>query len=118
MIKEPVTTQLIEFLNSVAAIDPLFMIGLVNARVVCNEQIAKHPTIQAGTGLEFQAAKNNYIRKSAEGFQPQQYVCGLLGLLNGFCGMYDEGEFKGWGPITAVLDDSASTICFRHTEVK
>lgn len=35
---------------------------------------------------------------------------GLLGLLNGYFGIYDEGPHKGWGPIMAVYDHDSKTL--------
>jgi len=91
---------LIEFLNEALKIDPEAIISLVEKRVRCNEKMADHPSIQVGSGK---------IKGSTK--------VGLLGLLNGFCGTIEKGRRKGWGPITAVVDDDTLQITgFELTE--
>jgi hypothetical protein len=46
-----------------------------------------------------------------------KYRCGLLGLLNGYCGIFDDGPHKGCDPIAALVYDEAGVlVCFRRTD--
>lgn len=90
------TDELISFLNSLVEIDRYAIAELLCTRVVCNEVMAGHPTVQVAAGSE----KSNvtYIA-------PGQYRVGILGILNGYCGTIDDdGPRRGWGPIAAVYD--------------
>ena len=82
--------DVVRLLNEAAAIDPKAILALVNARVPCNEALLNHPTIQAGRGPEG---------------KPE---VGLLGILNGLFGTYDDG----WGCIAAELSDEGAPIRF------
>ena len=92
------TDAMITFLNEFLAIDAQAVTDLINSRVQCSEALADHPTVQVG----------------GETGRPETFRVGLLGLLNGYCGAYDEGENKGYGPITAEFDDGIVTV-FRRT---
>ena len=107
MIK-PETDTIIDFLNEIARLDPAFMRALVNTRVPCNEAILDHPTIQAGYAKDWPSEITNSL-------DPSQGVAGFLGVINGYCGAYDNGPKKGWGPVTAMIDDDGA-ISFCLTE--
>lgn len=82
MIKTVLTLEeVIAFLNSVVVLDPDAMRALIEARVPCNSDIAKHPSIQ--------------VSKTDDG-----YSFGLLGLLNGLFG----SDKKGWGTVAATFE--------------
>lgn len=87
------TTDLIQFLNDLVAIDAKAVTDLVNSRVQCSEALADHPSVQVG----------------GEAGKPETFRVGMLGLLNGYCGTIDQGEKAGWGPITAEFDGDTIT---------
>lgn len=89
------TEDLIEFLNELNRVDPDAVASLMRARVPCNEALATHPTVQVGRG----AAR-----------EPQCYEVGILGVLNGYCGVYGSGVRAGWGPITAIVDEDTGFV--------
>jgi hypothetical protein len=65
------------------------MDALLRARVTCNEDLAKHPTVQVGHTEEV----------------PGKPRVGILGILNGWCGTIDDpGPAHGYGPIAAVFE--------------
>lgn len=73
----------VNLLNEAARLDPVAMRILVSTRVACNDSLLDHPTIQAGRD----ALKNGEV--------------GLLGILNGIFGTFDDG----YGCIEAIVDD-------------
>ena len=90
MIKENISLdETIEFLNILLLIDQEAIQNLVNARVICNNRLARHPTVQVyGDG--------------------ENLVVGLLGILNGLFGTDD----KHHGAIGAVLNDNGNIKMF------
>jgi hypothetical protein len=98
-IREQETGALIEFLNGLLEVDRRAITRLVATRVLCGSALGEHPTVQVGVlkgvGLEV----------------------GMLGVLNGFCGVFDEGPKKGWGPIMAIYDGD-QIARFRRTDEK
>lgn len=78
---------MIEFLNEIVKTDGEALSKLMEHRVKCNTALADHPSVQV------------------MGRKDLPPVVGLLGLINGFFGTYDDGPKKGWGPIAAVVDD-------------
>ena len=76
----------IDLLNTVLELDCPAMAALIANRVPCNEALAAHPTVQVGK-------------------QHGGYWVTALGLLAGLFGIIDEGEYQGFGPITAVFED-------------
>jgi hypothetical protein len=90
----PWTEPLIAFLNEVARIDPQALRALIEQRVPCGDALADHPSVQVDASTS------------------PAHV-GLLGILNGFCGVIEAGEREGWGPITAEIGPDALT--FRRT---
>jgi dCTP deaminase len=86
------TDDLIAFLNSIVSIDPYAIAEMMSVLVPCNEMLARHPSIQVlSEGVIFIA--------------PGTWRVGLLGLLNGFCGVIDSGINKGSCPITAFYEE-------------
>lgn len=95
----PTADALIEYLNSLLSIDPFAIDGLIEARVSCNPYMVEHPTVQTAEGADGET------------------IVGILGVLNGFCGVITDGPAKGRGPITAVYDDDRCGIVrFVRTE--
>jgi hypothetical protein len=81
----PEADDVIAFLNDLATLDPDFMAALVRGHFPCNVQLAQHPSVQCA-------------------FQGDGFTAGFLGVLNGFLGTIEHGQFQGWGPIIAVFD--------------
>lgn len=90
------TDDLISFLNSLVALDPGFVRALLDQRVPCNGAITHHPTVQVGT---------------VDGI----HVAGILGVLNGYLGTFDDGPRAGWGPIMAVFGPDGCLSRFERT---
>jgi hypothetical protein len=81
VMKESISIdETIDLLNSALNLDRKALSDLIAGRVVCNEVLADHETIQVGNF-------NGELR------------VGLLGILNGLFGI----DAVGWGPISAVL---------------
>jgi hypothetical protein len=95
--------EMIEFLDTLAKMDPVGMGKLIAARVPCNQTLAEHPTVQVGAGREF--------GKPEEG-----WMVGVLGILNGFYGRFEGGDWDGAGPIAATLDVYGRCVGFRRTD--
>lgn len=92
MIRPSVTVdQAIALLNEALKADPLAITVLIAGRVECNAQLADHPTIQCGA-------------------EARAFTVGPLGILNGLFGV----DARGYGPISAVVDDGA-VIRFERT---
>ena len=90
MIRESVTPQdLCDFMNELIKLDPEAIYNLIRARVPVNDGIANHPTAQVC------AIKD----------QPERYDLGLLGVLNGLFGSFDDQPYKGWGCIVYTHPD-------------
>lgn len=87
MIRQSLTPQeLCEFMNELIKLDPEGINRLVRARVQINNDLAEHPTVQVGT-----------IRDTNQ--EVVGYDLGLMGILNGLFGTYDDGRRAGWGCI-------------------
>ncbi len=79
--------EIIDFLNGLVEIDRDAVRALFASRVPCNQKLADDPTVQVRAyGLED---------------KPHDFEVGILGLLNGFVGIDDEGH----GLIQMVVDD-------------
>lgn len=100
------TDSIIEFLNEVLRLDPHFVSGMLKARIPCNDKIATHPSIQAWGAGEYKT----FVIPEDEA------RCSFLGLLNGYCGVFDDGPYQGWGPIAAVVEDDGTISGFRRTD--
>lgn len=98
-MKESITIQdAIDLLNDALKDDPKAIQQLVEARVECNHQLADHKTIQVA---------NYHLEKD-------KFQVGLLGIINGMFGI-DE---KGYGPVTAFIEDDGTIIRFERTKHK
>lgn len=91
MIREDVS-EVVEFLNSLLKYDWEAVQELVQTRVKCNKRLADHPTVQVGLNQDDSGVSEYYV--------------GLLGILNGYFGVYDDGPKEGWGAIAAVFDEN------------
>ena len=84
MIRDNISPdEIIEFLNSLIAIDPQAMHALVETRVPCNTAMQDHPTVQVSDA-----------------------TVGLLGVLNGMMGVDD----RDYGTIAAQFDDATGEL--------
>jgi hypothetical protein len=63
--------EIIALLNEINELDPSVLPALIEHRVPCNQKLADHPTVQVG--------------KTSDG-----YEVGLLGILNGLCGVKED----------------------------
>lgn len=106
------TDDLIHFLNSLAQIDPVAMGRLCATRVPCGRALAEHPTIQASAGGE---SGYTAVHVGDSDVPAGEFRVGMLGILNGYLGVYDYGKRRGWGPITAVVGDDGSIREFYRT---
>jgi hypothetical protein len=89
-INKQLADRCIELMNDALSMDRVAISALCSNRVKCNPQLAGHPTIQCGPDS-----------------------VGLIGILNGLCGVFDHGPRTGWGPITAVMASEESTEILR-----
>lgn len=74
--------RIIEYLNSLLEVDRSAIAALVANHVPCNQALADHPTVQVGA-------------------QGGGHHVGLLGILNGLCGI----RLDGFGYIGACFDE-------------
>lgn len=81
---------MVEFLNSLLEFDNAALCELIEVRVTCNQKMCDHPSVQV---------------QNVENGAPYATV-GLLGILNGFFGTYDESPCKGYGPIAVSMSDN------------
>lgn len=72
--------ELVAYLNQLLELDRPAIAALVANRVPCNEDLGLHPTVQVG-------------------YQHGSYHVGLLGVLNGYLGVHDNGR----GALAAVF---------------
>lgn len=89
--------RVVDFLNEVHAIDASVLPLMISRRVACNDALGDHPTCQV-----------NVTRHGCE--------IGLLGLLNGLVGVYEDGPKKDWGCIAAEYNDEHQLTGFRLLE--
>jgi hypothetical protein len=107
MVKELITIDdTIYFLNELISIDPNAIKNLINARVLCNQQMADHPTVQVGR-ISDKTHKYN---------EKEPFRVGFIGILNGLFGTIPEGTHKGWGVITFICDEEGNLSKFVRTE--
>jgi hypothetical protein len=96
MIREQISLQeVIGFLNQLVLIDHDAIRLLIETRVMCNQALADHPTVQV------------QAREEMDGIPGE---VGVLGVLNGMFGVDDEG----WGPIAACFE----VVCPTHGKVE
>jgi hypothetical protein len=77
--------RVVAFLNELLEYDRPAIAALIANRVPCNGRLADHPTVQVAA-------------------QHGGYHVGLLGILNGLCGVREDN----WGLITAIFEDADS----------
>jgi hypothetical protein len=86
---------MIQFLNSLLLLDQKAISELVEKRVRVNENFSHHETVQVlETGTE----------------DSPSYSVGILGILNGLCGIDDDG----WGFVVAECDTQGKINKFIH----
>jgi len=96
MVKQSITIDdAINFLNELIALDEDAMTELVNQRVICNEGVAFHPTVQVGIN------------------ENREYIVGIVGILNGLFGI----NTNKYGYITFVFGDNGKLSHVRKTYV-
>ncbi|HEV8702573.1 MAG TPA: hypothetical protein VGV60_14970 [Candidatus Polarisedimenticolia bacterium] len=86
--------DVVDLLNDASTKDAKAVRALIAARVECNAALGEHPTIQTG-----KIGGRRLSRSTGVG----GYEVGLLGILNGIFGTFD----NGWGCITAICDEHA-----------
>lgn len=93
MIKSSITPQdVVDLLNDMLAKDRLAVEALMGFHIACNKDLADHPTVQtAGSVIGVTSV-------------------GMLGLLNGLFGVFDEGKKVGHGIIVMTTDEPVSKI--------
>lgn len=91
--------QIVELMNEALKLDPRAVSQLLEHRVDCTEALAEHATIQT--------VKEHVSNTSGAAVLVSQYKVGLLGILNGICGVGDDVR----GFIEAVYyDHDASKV--------
>lgn len=103
MINEEVTGRILALMRELADLDLQAVRLMIETRVPCNYALATHPTVQVR-----RVPADNPLA------QVCTYEVGLLGILNGLCGAYDDGPKAGWGPIAAVVEEDGS-VRFERT---
>jgi hypothetical protein len=96
MAIRPDTDELIAYLNNLLQVDPSLIHQLVITRFACNTKMTEHPTVQV---------------YPMEG----EWAVGLLGILNGYCGVYDDGPRQGYGPISVLMSTEGGVVGFTRT---
>jgi hypothetical protein len=95
MVNNPLSIEsAVELLNGMLEADRDAITVLITKRVLCNENLANHPTVQV----------HDYDNGTPS--------VGLLGILNGIFGIYDEGKCKGSGPIAVVVEEDGTVLRF------
>jgi len=90
--------EMIAFLDSLAKLDPVAMGALIEHRVSCNPQLSEHPTVQVST-------------------DGGKVTVGLLGIINGYIGtIEEEGRYKGWGIVAAIIERDGRCTGFQRTD--
>jgi len=111
------TDSIIAFMNELLELDRDCLSALVGYRVECNQALADHPSVQVGPVIDKENLYDVALRRKLTGKAKKSppMVCGLLGILNGYCGVID-GTFCG--PIAAVLDDSDKSKIVKFVRVE
>ena len=97
MIDWKMAERTVALMNELLAADPEAVLAMCENRVVCNETLANHPTVQV----------SGYPDPNALEVNGPIYRVGLIGVLNGLCGALgpEGGDKEGWGVIAAVYSD-------------
>ena len=99
--------EFVDFMNEMLAHDRSAITDLCLYRVPCGKALTTHPTVQV-----------MIVRDDVS--QSMDYSVGLLGILNGFLGAFDEGPKKGFGALIAEMDEDTGDLTrfrrLRNTE--
>ena len=91
MLKKQVKPkEVVDYLNNLLKTDRFAVETLFNIRVLCNDRMAKHSTVQVGKFF-------------------QRYFVGIIGIINGMFG----ADKNGWGCISMDLYKSNKIKKFR-----
>lgn len=82
--------EMISFLNELHDLDPKLASALVATRHPCVPAVEAHPSIQVHPG--------------------DTPTCGMLGVLNGFYGVHEDGPAQGRGPICALWNPDTGEV--------
>lgn len=74
----PAVRNMVNLLNEVMELDPKAMNNLIQTRVICNEKLAEHPTIQVGA---FKPGTDEFNQDYPDG--ETEFKISFLGMLNG-----------------------------------
>jgi hypothetical protein len=96
--KEALARSVVEYMNDLLRIDPEAIVQLCESRVLCNDALRDHPTVQVATDEN----------PTPDGTSAR---VGLLGILNGFIGTRPEGH----GYLMAVYEDDGTISRFELT---
>ncbi len=96
-VREDLVDEMVTFMNEMLAHDQEAITALCLSRVQCGKALATHPTVQVLV-----------VRDDVS--QSTDYSVGLLGLLNGFLGSFDEEPRKGFGALAADMDSNTGDI--------
>jgi len=89
MIDRDLANRVVEFMDELVKIDSVAVSTLCGFRTPCNEQLQNHPTVQVSK------------------YKPDEPASvGLLGILNGLCGVADDG----YGAIAAIVDTDTGVV--------
>jgi len=106
-VREDLVDEFVDFMNDMLAHDQEAIIALCLHRVQCGKALVTHPTVQV------RVVKDDVS-------QSMDYSVGLLGILNGFLGAFDDGPKKGFGALIAEMDGDTGEITkfrrLRNTE--
>ena len=89
--------SIVVFLNSLLDIDGEAVTNLFSYRVPCNQELANHPTVQ--------------VLPPLTGTEDPPLV-GMLGLLNGLCGVFNQGPMENQGSIVMNIKSNGELIAF------
>lgn len=106
-----VLSRVVEVLNRALDADADAITDLLEHRVPCNDELAEDPTIQA---VVDQAAM-------VVGEPAGPWTVGMLGVLNGICGVHEDGPEEGWGKLSVsygVVCDSCADYIKKGTELE
>jgi hypothetical protein len=84
--------EFVEYLNELHRLDSAMLDRLMSVAVPCNQAIAEHPSVQVWD------------------HHNKQYMVRFLGVINGFFGTFDSGDWKGCGPVSAKFDDETGAL--------
>ena len=110
MMNKQCVENAVKVLNEALSADSEALHALYFARVVVNDKLASHPSIQVGPIDNNSFYRGQLLNRSTE--EPESNHMGLLGLINGLFGVDDDG----YGFITAVCEDDGRIKHFAVTE--